>query len=76
MKTLISWIARQNDFNKGEVNTTGPTYTFHKNHFRHDRHLLLATKDSETMLDFLSNKLKADFPDHNVETKINNTNHS
>jgi len=70
MKTLISWIAKLNDFENGKASTKGPTYSFHRNHFKHDRHILLATRDSETQMEFLANQLRNDFPDHRIETQM------
>lgn len=70
MKTLISWIARQNDFIEGRVNIEGPTYTFHKHHYNYDRHILIATKDSETMHEFLCNQLRNNYSDRVIEGKI------
>jgi sigma54-dependent transcription regulator len=70
MKTLISWIAKQNDYANGKVNLEGPTYSYHKHHYRYDRHILLATYDSETQLEFLVNRLKNDFPFHHIEPQL------
>ena len=72
MKILISWTALHNDFVSSEVNTEGPTYSFHKYHFNYDYHLILATPDAETKLHYLTNRLKTDFREHRIKTQIIN----
>lgn len=77
MKILISWLAYENDFIKGEagtslpkVNTEGPTYHFHRYHWQHDKHIILSSaKKSDLRLEMLVNKLRTDFPNHNIEEK-------
>ena len=64
MKILVSWYALNNDFTGNEVNLDGPTYQFHQHFFRHDRHLILssAQSDEDPRLDRLINRLLRDFP--------------
>jgi hypothetical protein len=47
MKTLVSWVAQNNDFENGEVFETGPTSNFHKYFFKGDRHFILSTKKGD-----------------------------
>jgi transcriptional regulator of acetoin/glycerol metabolism len=70
MKTLISWMATVNDFDNGKVKKTGLNYTFHQYHYQHDRHILLATEDTETQVHFLVNDLRRDFPFHVIEPRF------
>jgi len=68
MRILISWIAYHNDFTDGKTNSDGPTYNFYKYHFQgYDKHLLLATTDSETRQGILINTLLTDFPQACIE---------
>jgi transcriptional regulator with PAS, ATPase and Fis domain len=75
MKTLISWVAVNNDFKKNKeggttVNLEGPNYLFHKHFYNHDRHIILSSqKSDDNFLIFLSNKLKLDFKKHTIEEK-------
>ena len=74
MKILISWLAYNNDFENGQVNTTGPTYNYHQYFYEeegYDQHLLLATESKENLpITKLKNKLDTDFPKHYIEAKI------
>ena len=47
MKTLISWIAHHNDFENGNFKPNGPTASFHKYFFKHERHVLLSAEPDE-----------------------------
>ena len=47
MKTLISWIAHYNDFQNGQFKPNGPTASFHKYFFKHERHVLLSGEANE-----------------------------
>jgi transcriptional regulator with PAS, ATPase and Fis domain len=68
MKTLISWVAQNNDFEAGSVNEAGPNYTFHKYFFKGDRHFILSTKPGDdTRTELLVNHLRRSFPDRIVE---------
>lgn len=70
MKLLISWIAFNNDFKDGQVDINGPTYSFHKQFYHHDKHIILSSANSEdTRLALLMNTLKKDFKDHVIEEK-------
>lgn len=73
MKVLISWLAHNNDFKAGEVNTGGPTYQFHQYFFDHELHVILSSaKKDDTRLEKLLNKLQIDFPSHQVEGRYMN----
>ncbi|NGP89691.1 RNA repair transcriptional activator RtcR family protein [Fodinibius halophilus] len=73
MKIIISWLAYNNDFQNGTVDESGPTYNFHNyffNEAQYDKHILLATETPENLrITKLENKLKRDFPKHNIECK-------
>lgn len=68
-RILISWIALNNDFKDGQVNTEGsPNYQFHKNFYNHDRHILLSSgREGDIRLDMLINRILRDFPKHVIE---------
>ncbi len=73
-KILISWLAYTNDFDlnsKEKININGPTYSFHKYFFSgYDKHIILTSSDGEdNRLTFLLNKLKRDFPQHQIDSK-------
>ena len=70
-KTLVSWLAFNNDFENGEVSTNGPTYLFHQNFYAdYECHIILSSKeDDDIRAEKLQNKLGNDFPDHHVEIK-------
>jgi transcriptional regulator with PAS, ATPase and Fis domain len=79
MKVLFSWVAFNNDFQKENRNLPsdeGPNYLFHKHHWDNNadaytKHIILYTsKDEETRIDFLLNKIKRDFPKHIVEGRL------
>ena len=73
MKVLVSWLAYNNDFSDGEVNSNGPTYQFHQNFFQHDLHIILSSAKSEDLrLEKLLNKIRLDFTNHSVEEKYMN----
>jgi hypothetical protein len=74
MKTLISWLAFNNDFKEGKVDPdNSPNYSMHKMFWEYDRHIILSSnKDDDTKLEFLENKLLTDFPDHAVELRFMN----
>ena len=58
MKTLISWLAYNNDFKGGKVDTkNGPNYSMHKMFWEYDRHIILSSnKDDGTKLELLENR--------------------
>ncbi len=75
MKTLISWLAYNNDFvrdnGKGPVkgiNTDGPNFIMHRYFWKYDRHIILFSgKGDSTGAEMLVNDLSRQFPDHKVE---------
>ena len=70
MKILVSWLAYNNDFKDGEVNTNGPTYQFHQHFYQHDRHIVLSSAKAEDIrLEKLLNRLRLDFTTHQVKGK-------
>lgn len=70
MKLLTSWIAFNNDFKDGKASEEGPTYGFHKNFYKHDKHLILyAAESDDTRVAYLVSLLNHDFSDHQIETK-------
>ena len=70
MKLLISWLAFNNDFKDGKVDKTGPTYSYHKQFYKQDKHIILSAANSgDTRLELLINTLKRDFPEHTIEEK-------
>lgn len=70
MKLLISWVAFNNDFKEGQVDKTGPTYSFHQKFYNQDKHILLSAANSgDVRLEHILNSLRSDFPSHTVEEK-------
>lgn len=73
MKLLISWLAFNNDFKDGQVDKNGPTYTFHKQFYKQDRHIILSSASSKDLrLELLINTLRNDFPGRIIEEKYLN----
>ena len=75
MKTLISWIAFNNDFAEGAVDATGPTASFHKYFYKHDRHIILsgaASEEADSRTFHLTNYLARTFAEHQVEVRYLN----
>lgn len=74
MKILISWIAFNSDFNHGKVDlNNSPNYIIHRDFYNYDKHLLLSSGEREdTRLNLLLNRLRLDFPKHNVEGVVMN----
>lgn len=75
MRLLISWLARTNDFeqvdNKNISKKDGPTFNFHRYHYQnYDKHILLATTDTETAAKFLINDLSREFSFREIELKL------
>jgi transcriptional regulator with PAS, ATPase and Fis domain len=70
MKTLVSWYAYQNDFDKGEVLEEGPTMSFHRYFYKYDRHILL-TQAAEGVEDIralkLLSALRVKYPERQIE---------
>ena len=75
MKTLISWIAHHNDFENGNFKPNGPTASFHKYFFKHERHVLLSGEPDEQN-DNRANRaqawLKVAYPDREIEVRYLN----
>ena len=72
MKILISWLAYNNDFSKdGNVETeNSPNYNMHKSFWEYDSHLILSSASKDDLrLEKLDNRLKIDFPEHEVVYK-------
>jgi transcriptional regulator of acetoin/glycerol metabolism len=75
MKTLISWLAVNNDFlrdpEKGAlkgVNKTGPNFNMHRFFWNYNRHLILYSgKGDTTGAEMLINELNRDFPEHHAQ---------
>jgi len=75
MKTLISWLAYNNDFHReGEkgrlkgVNKEGPNYSMHKYFWSYDRHILLYSGiGDETGAEMFKNEIIREFPEHKIE---------
>ena len=70
---LISWVAFNTDFNKsGEVDIeNSPNYQFHKYFFDHDLHIILSAGEKDDLrTEKLANKIKLDYPEHLVETRL------
>jgi len=68
MKTLVSWVAYNNDFYEGKVLENGPTANYHKFFFKQDQHLLLSSaKESDLRTELLVNFLKRTYPDRIIE---------
>lgn len=74
MKILISWLAFNNDFKEGKVDTdNSPNYTMHKLFWKFDRHIILCSaKGDDAKANFLENQLLLDFPTHAVEVRYMN----
>ncbi len=68
-KLLFSWVAFNQDFKDGQVNPdNSPNYQFHKRFYEHDKHIILSSaKKDDIRLELLLNRVRLDFPKHNVE---------
>ena len=75
MKTLISWLAYNNDFirdpEKGAVkgiNKDGPNFNMHRYFWNYDRHIILFSgRGDKTGVEMLVNEIGRDYPEHLVE---------
>jgi len=65
-KILISWIARTNDFAKNRVREDGPTMCFHRFHWDHSFHVLLAAEADKDLQKQLAERIRKEFG-HKVE---------
>jgi len=75
MKTLISWIAHFNDFENGQFKPNGPTASFHKYFFKHERHVLLSGEANEQHDNRAVRALawlKAAYPDREIDVRYLN----
>ena len=75
MKTLISWIAHHNDFENGNFKPNGPTASFHKYFFKHDRHILLSGEANEQHDNRAVRALawlKATYPEREIDVRYLN----
>lgn len=74
MKILISWIAYNNDFYEGDINSKGPTlslYDYHYSDEEYDLHLILAIKSVENIrIEKLLSHLRNKYPERNIESEI------
>jgi len=68
-RILISWVALNQDFKDGQVNTeNSPNYQFHKHFYNHAKHIILSSfKQEDIRLALLTNRIKRDFPTHEAE---------
>ncbi|ASV78487.1 sigma-54 dependent transcriptional regulator [Elizabethkingia anophelis] len=79
MKTLISWIATMHDFSRNPetkqvngVNESGPTFNFHKDFYKHDRHVILSAEkgiEPDIYIEQLRTELNKKYPDRKIETQ-------
>lgn len=68
MKILLSWIAFNNDFEKGNVNEDGPTVSFHRHFYQYDQHWLLSTQAAEDLrLTHLITHLRQSYPKRTIQ---------
>lgn len=81
MKILISWYAKNNDFEKEQkeqVKSDGPTMAFHQYFYNdYDEHILLSTReinDGDLFLDKLEREIKQKYKDRIVRKKYMNIN--
>ncbi|MBN1185872.1 MAG: sigma-54-dependent Fis family transcriptional regulator [Bacteroidales bacterium] len=75
MKTLISWLAYNNDFirdNDGKlkgVNDKGPNFNMHHYFWDYDRHIILFSgKGDQTGTEMLINAIHKEYKDHLIES--------
>ncbi|MBK7970966.1 MAG: hypothetical protein IPK08_19725 [Bacteroidetes bacterium] len=59
MKILISWLAFNNDFADGKAVEEGPTFSFHKYFFNHDKHFILSASSGDDIRAIALNALIA-----------------
>ncbi|WP_433836121.1 RNA repair transcriptional activator RtcR family protein [Flavobacterium anhuiense] len=78
MKTLISWVAAVHDFTRNPqnqingINEDGPTYNFHNDFYKHDRHVILSSKKGDTpdiYTENLRTSLTKKYHDRTIETQ-------
>jgi transcriptional regulator with PAS, ATPase and Fis domain len=70
MKTLISWIAHNNDFDSGKVLETGPTANFHRFFFKSEKHIILSSSSgNDIRAELLLNYLRITYPERTIEIR-------
>ena len=70
MKILVSWHAYTHDFDNGKVVEDGPTNSFHRYFFKHEKHILLsAKKDDDLRALHLRSHLVKSNPDRTIEIR-------
>jgi transcriptional regulator with PAS, ATPase and Fis domain len=75
MKTLISWLAYNNDFKRDSengalkgVNKDGPNFNMHKHFWKYDRHIILYSgKGDKIGAEMLINAIVNEYHDHILE---------
>ena len=76
MKILISWVAAMHDFQKednergNKINFNGPTFNFHREFYKHDKHVILCKgrdEDPDPKAALLRSELSKEFHGHLVE---------
>jgi len=74
MKTLISWLARNNDFIYEEgtfrgIDKKGPNFNMHRLFYDYNRHIILfsGTSGDRSGAELLKKEIDTDFPDHRIE---------
>ncbi len=75
MKTLVSWLAYNNDFERSNENGAvkgvkkdGPNFNMHKHFWKYDRHIILYSgKGDKTGVEMLINAILKEYPDHIIE---------
>ncbi|WP_113651994.1 RNA repair transcriptional activator RtcR family protein [Pedobacter namyangjuensis] len=77
MKILVSWVAMMHDFQReisdrgNKINYDGPTFNFHKDFFKHEKHIVLVnTKDElDPKISLLLSELRKEHPGRNIEPR-------
>lgn len=71
MKILVSWHAYLQDYNEGSVVEDGPTISFHRYFFKHEKHIILSAKKNEEDLRalHLRSYLVKQFPERIIEIR-------
>ena len=75
MKILISWVAMMHDFIKevneqgNKINYDGPTFNFHRDFFKHEKHIVLvsAKDEKEPKISLLLSELRKAYPGREIE---------
>ncbi|WP_447767904.1 RNA repair transcriptional activator RtcR family protein [Sphingobacterium faecium] len=76
MKILLSWVAAMHDFQKednergNKVNLSGPTFNYHKEFYKHDKHVILCqgrADEPNPKVELLRSELNKVFNEHFVE---------